>query len=240
METNDIREQIKKMVELQAVENEAQQLRSVLDSVEVRLEALDQELKASQLTFDKDSEQTESLKKAYRDLESDTQANLSNIAKCNEKLRAVKTNKEYQSMLKEIDEFTKKNSTTEDLMLEYLEKLDTADLELKEKKQDLAAFEREIEEKKRDISEDASVKESRYTELTDSMETINSEIHADLRKQLDYVKEIVGITALSPVIDAVCQGCHMNIPPQLFNELQRFDKLFFCPNCHRIIYWKED
>ncbi|MEE9535799.1 MAG: C4-type zinc ribbon domain-containing protein, partial [Desulfobacterales bacterium] len=35
---------------------------------------------------------------------------------------------------------------------------------------------------------------------------------------------------------AVCQGCNVNIPPQLYNELQRFDTLMFCPHCQRIIY----
>jgi hypothetical protein len=45
----------------------------------------------------------------------------------------------------------------------------------------------------------------------------------------------VGIIA---VIDAVCQGCHMNIPPQMYNELQRGDNLTKCPMCQRLIYWK--
>jgi hypothetical protein len=44
--------------------------------------------------------------------------------------------------------------------------------------------------------------------------------------------------AVAPVQQAICMGCHMNIPAQLFNELQRFDELRFCPHCHRIIYWK--
>ena len=30
--------------------------------------------------------------------------------------------------------------------------------------------------------------------------------------------------AVAAVEDAVCQGCNLNIPPQLYNELQRFDQ----------------
>jgi predicted nucleic acid-binding Zn-ribbon protein len=29
----------------------------------------------------------------------------------------------------------------------------------------------------------------------------------------------------------------MNIPPQLFNMLQRGQSIETCPNCHRIVYW---
>jgi len=31
----------------------------------------------------------------------------------------------------------------------------------------------------------------------------------------------------------------MNIPPQLYNVLQRGQTVETCPSCHRIIYWEE-
>jgi predicted nucleic acid-binding Zn-ribbon protein len=61
------------------------------------------------------------LKKSYRELESESKVNREMIVKSNEKLRAVKTNKEYQSILKEIEEIRKKNSGIEDQMLDQLE-----------------------------------------------------------------------------------------------------------------------
>jgi hypothetical protein len=39
------------------------------------------------------------------------------------------------------------------------------------------------------------------------------------------------------VKDAVCQACHMDIPPQWFNQLRKFEELMICPSCHRIIFW---
>jgi predicted nucleic acid-binding Zn-ribbon protein len=36
----------------------------------------------------------------------------------------------------------------------------------------------------------------------------------------------------------VCDGCHMSIPPQLYNELQKSNELITCPSCSRIIYWE--
>jgi len=37
----------------------------------------------------------------------------------------------------------------------------------------------------------------------------------------------------------VCSGCNVNLPPQMYNEIQRFDRIRFCPNCQRIVYWRE-
>ena len=43
--------------------------------------------------------------------------------------------------------------------------------------------------------------------------------------------------AVAEVRSAVCGGCYVNIPPQMYNEMQRQDRLKNCPNCDRIIFW---
>jgi predicted nucleic acid-binding Zn-ribbon protein len=65
-------------------------------------------------------------------------------------------------------------------------------------------------------------------------------IEEELLKRYSFIRERKGGVAVSPVIKGVCQACHLDIPPQQFNELIRGDKLMTCPNCIRIIYWGED
>ena len=38
----------------------------------------------------------------------------------------------------------------------------------------------------------------------------------------------------------VCTGCHMNVPPQMYNELQKFRDIRQCPNCHRILFYRPE
>jgi predicted nucleic acid-binding Zn-ribbon protein len=45
--------------------------------------------------------------------------------------------------------------------------------------------------------------------------------------------------AMVEVIDGTCQGCHLQIPPQIYNEAQRGERVLQCPNCTRIIYWRK-
>jgi len=42
------------------------------------------------------------------------------------------------------------------------------------------------------------------------------------------------------VRNGTCLGCHMNLPPQFFNELQRARDIRLCPNCHRILFWRPE
>lgn len=44
---------------------------------------------------------------------------------------------------------------------------------------------------------------------------------------------------LSMVSQGCCVGCHMRLPPQLYNTLQRGDDILQCPSCFRIIFWEQ-
>ena len=46
--------------------------------------------------------------------------------------------------------------------------------------------------------------------------------------------------AIVSVISGSCQGCFMNIPPQMANQMQRNKQIIeTCPNCQRLIFWNE-
>ena len=61
-------------------------------------------------------------------------------------------------------------------------------------------------------------------------------MRSDVLKKYSAIRMRRGL-ALVPVKNGTCQGCNMNIPPQLFNTLQRGNSIEVCGNCNRIIYW---
>ena len=181
----------------------------------------------------------EDLRKSYRELESESKINAEMIVKSNEKLRAVKTNKEYQSTLKEIEELQKKISSIEDTMLDHLEKIESAETVAKQKESELSEFIESCREKKETLAVKAQRERQALETLNDKKRQISAKADPKMIIVLDDVKKKVRGMPVVPAKQATCMGCHMNIPAQLYNELQRFDALRFCPHCHRIIYWEE-
>ena len=47
-------------------------------------------------------------------------------------------------------------------------------------------------------------------------------------------KEGLGIVSIK---NSVCMGCNMILPPQFVNDVRREEKIIFCPNCSRILYF---
>jgi predicted nucleic acid-binding Zn-ribbon protein len=50
--------------------------------------------------------------------------------------------------------------------------------------------------------------------------------------------ESSGGIAVTEVKEEVCQGCNMNIPPQLYVEIKSNEEIIQCPQCRRILYYK--
>ena len=233
-------EQITALVKLQKIEIEIRGIEAKLSSVDHRIETLDNQLLDFKQKLEDQKSLIHELNQKYRTYESDVQIHLDRIRKSEAKLSAVKTNKEYQSSLKEIDDLKDMSSKKEDDMIEFLDRIEEAENVLQAKMAEFSKLEVQIKTEKEIIQKDAQEGRKRLGNLGADREAVSGGIDAKMLATFNQIKanqtNKIGIVAVK---DAVCQGCHMNIPPQMYNELQRGDSLKRCPICERIIYWKE-
>ncbi len=191
------------------------------------------ELDAAQKALDENTEETKKMQ---------SQATLAGdrIERVEGKLPLIKTNKEYQALNKEIEAMRKEIIQCEDRAITLMEEVEALKSEVAEKeavfskedegiKSKITGYEREVSK----FDESAAKHESEKTELAAGVDKKNLAIYEKIRSKRDGV-------AIVAAIKEVCQGCYMNIPPQLFNLVQRSSELNTCPNCNRILYWKAE
>lgn len=231
--------QIDILVELQEIEIKTEVLKLETRKVSGQLDELDNELKAFESEIDEEEKVINDFKQKYRLCETDLQVNNTKAVKSQEKLKLVKTNKEYQSSLKEIDEIKAINSKIEDEMLQYLEKIETSENNIIEKKESYAILAERLKQEKDIIILESEQGRKKVAQLGEEWNTISKKIDPKLLEKFSVVKEMVSGRAIAAVKNAVCLGCNMQIPPQAYNELQRTERLEFCPHCQRIIYWEK-
>ncbi len=234
------REQLEILVKLQEIETESYNIKSMLSAVKDKLEKLDVGLKNFKETIEDEEDHLNELNRRDRTYESDVQLSLSKIKKSEEKLRSVKTNKEYQMSLKEIEDLKTINSQIEDQMLECLDQIEASENLVASKKKEYLRFSDQTNHEKEKIGMEITKGKKTLMRLDKERVVISKNLEPEFLKKFQMIKEqqVTGI-AVVPVKDAVCLGCNMNIPPQMYNELQRCDSLKLCPYCQRIIYWKE-
>jgi predicted nucleic acid-binding Zn-ribbon protein len=233
-------EQITSLAKLQKIEIQTSSIKTKLDTVDQRIEILDKRLLEFKQTIEEQKTLINELNQKYRTYDSDLQMHFDRIKKSEAKLSSVKTNKEYQSSLKEIDDLKDIGSKIEDDMIEFLDRIEEAENVLKSKTTEFSEFEAQLKTEKDTIQREAEEQRHQLENLDTERKTVSSGIDDAMLVTYNRIKanqtNNIGIVAVK---DAVCQGCHMNIPPQMYNELQRGDSLKRCPICERIIYWKD-
>lgn len=238
---NITRDQIKTLAKLQQIEIKIAMVKIFLKDVPARIDNLDSGLEIIKQKLEEKKSIVEEQNQKYRAFEADVQDNLSKIEKSEQKLSAVKTNKEYQSSLKEIEDLKSINAGLEDEMLACLTLIEDAENDVKTGEQDFLKISADTDSDREEINQEASREKEKLVQLESELSQVSSKIDAGLLDRFNKVKvgQVDGIAVVA-VKEAVCQGCNMNIPPQMFNELQRGDSLKNCPSCERIIYWEFD
>ena len=235
------KDQIVSLVNLQRIEIETNNVKTKISNVDQRLDKLDESLREFKQVIEEQESVINELNQKYREYETDVRMNLDAIKKSEAKLSSVKTNKEYQAFLKEIDDIKEKNSKLEDDMIEFLDDIEDAENTLNAKRAEYSELQTRLNNEKKSIQKETEEGKRQLENLAVEHKTVAAGIDAGLLATYNQVKSLqsngIGIVA---VTDAVCQGCNMNIPPQMYNELQRGGSLKKCPICDRIIYWKNE
>jgi predicted nucleic acid-binding Zn-ribbon protein len=233
------KEQINVLIELQNIDVESLKIKSFLKSIQPKVDAFDEQIKKVEQAISLKEAIIAELKQEYRSREVDVQDNQNRMRKNNEKLVSVKTNKEYHAILKENEGLHKKNSIIEDDILQKLDILEKEENAILQDKSELSKLKNETAHEIAALKEKGEAEKEKLQSLLSSWEEIEKTMNPEVIKRFKIAREQTKSSAIAAVKNEICQGCHMNIPPQMYNELQRFEKLEFCPRCYRIIYWAE-
>lgn len=160
------------------------------------------------------------------------------MLKTRERLLEVKNNKEYQAMLKEIESAEKSRGEIETQIISLMEEMDQLSVLVKQDDETLKQAVSEYEKEKKNVEDDLIAVDSDTLIWQEKKAALQERMPADLLAKYEKVKKRNKGVGVISVWKAVCNGCHMNIPPQLYNELQRSEELLCCPNCNRIMYFK--
>ncbi len=201
------------------------------------LEALLSEREAELVVLD---ERRRELQRKKTEIEDELELDQIRHGKSQAKLTSIKTNREYQALLKEIDEIKKTNKAREDEILAILEEIDGIAAQMDEKRKMSEETRKERDAEKRRLHGLLAEIDEKIASLQKERDEKAASVRKDILARYDFLRQKRGGLAVVEVRQSICTGCNMNIPPQLYNELLRNDKVLFCPTCQRIIYTRSE
>ena len=231
--------QVALLAQLQRVD---QSLKSNTEAVAARrsaLEQLDAQIAAQQAQVTSAEAALAALERRQRDLDAQLTDAENKMKDRRMRIARIRNDKELGLVRREIDTLKELTGTVETELLALMEQIEQGRTAVEASRQALgavqAARDLEAEELEATIARVAAAIE----EDRSRRDTLLAAVDGDLHRRYELIFSRRGGVAVVGVRGGTCQGCHMNVPPQLFNQIQRNDQVFLCPSYQRILYWDQ-
>jgi predicted nucleic acid-binding Zn-ribbon protein len=210
--------------EKQKIPLEVADLKSLFEEREARYLATEQEFEA--------------LRNQRREKEREIEEERDKVERAKAKLMSIKTNKEYYAMLKEIEGTRRSNAAREEELLALLVRYEETEKRLAEQKAELDEVSAKYRERMVEVEARMGSFDGDIGKFLARKKQVSSGLEPGLARRFEMIFERRDGLAVVAAKNYSCTGCHMNIAPQLFNLLQREDRIHTCPNCNRVVYFE--
>lgn len=178
----------------------------------------------------------ESLAKQRRNAELELGAQEAQLQKVRARLSELKTNKEYQAHLFEIELARKKKDTFEEAVLALMERADQNSQAIKELEPQIEEAQKVYDLEKAKLETQAADLQQEITELEQRQQQLSQSLEHTLLSRYNRLKNLRKGFAVAEIRDGSCIGCRLQLPPQLVADVRRGDQLLDCSYCRRILY----
>lgn len=234
-----MQEEISKLIELQKIDLEISKIEKSIKTVPESLEKVQKE-KAQLIQKLENLIHFIEEKKKQKDLfEEELKQEYNRLKSTQARLINIRGTREYQLLLKEIEEIKKANKQKEEEILKLMEEIENLEKEKEGLEKEMEKTESIYQEEKQKFDSFCAKLLKDKEKLLEKREEIKKKIPPGLLKKYETIRQKKGGIGIAPVDNYVCEGCHMAIPPQLYNEIQKDNRYYECPHCRRLIYYKK-
>ncbi|MDO9070160.1 MAG: C4-type zinc ribbon domain-containing protein [Deltaproteobacteria bacterium] len=226
---------------------DVQEIDKVIQEVTQGLAKLPEELKAGEAALEELKaahatrlQELEDLKAQRRDTEMEMAEMAEGIKNSRQRLMEIKSNIEYKAMLKEIAFKEDQRDQRETRILQFMDRMETQNRLIAEQMGQIEEQEATLVQQRQAVAVQVAKLQRELAEQEERRKKVRKAVPAPLMKRYEFIRQRRNSSAVCPVHEGVCLGCHMNILPQQFIDLQKGLEILQCPHCQRILYWADE
>jgi uncharacterized protein len=233
-----LRDQLKRLEELQAHDAKIQELENTLKAIPAKLAATQNDLVRVEGLLTTERQALGETEKYYGEQKGLLTDDEIQVAGAKHKLSQAKNSKEYMAAQREIEQRREGLTTREGEIAKLVEAVDAKKKLLGDKASDVQALRESIAKDEEAAKARMAEIEAKIAEQRAERDKLAAAVKPEVLKRYGNIRMRRGLAVVS-VRNGTCQGCNMNIPPQLYIIIQRGQTIETCPSCHRIIYWED-
>ena len=233
-----MRDTLKALEELQKVDVQIGQLVKSGSENPKRLAELEAQLGSVRSAVEAERRKLEEVEKQKKATEELLAADKEKVKKWEARLTEQRSPREYTALAREIDIAKKQNETGAEEIVELSRQVEATRDGLDAKELSFAEEESTLRAEMKTLRDAMDAVEGRRKELEKQRAAAAKAVPEAMLRKYDVILKRRA-TVIVPVVNGACSGCHMNLPPQQYNQLRTHARIEGCPSCGRMIYSPE-
>ncbi len=231
-----MRADIRVLSGLQELDNVIQKLETQKNTIPAGITELRQKISKDESELEGIEKEMDSLRKERRHKERGLDEKIETLNKYRAQKTQVKTNEAYSALLNEIEGVESDKSEIEEGILTFMERLEELSGLMGVKKGELTKYGEELASMEEENRKRIEQMEKELSKYVDERNSKASRVDADLLSRYEKLRKAKDGLAFVSVRGHTCQGCFMEIPPQVVSELMKGDRIMTCERCSRLLY----
>ncbi len=231
-----MRQNLDVLINLQGIDLKTGDHNNQIAKLKSEIATADKAWQKSKQGLEQLKESHEDAKKQRRKHELDLEIKEAEIKKYQGQVLSVKTNREYNSLLHEIDTAKAESGKLEEEIIKMMELNDGLQQQINGCQKKLDEEQKRVEQEKQSLKAKLDKNQQEIQSLQRQREQLKQGIESGLLANYEKLLAGKGGTAITLAKDGICQGCFIHITPQTYEEIKKREKIYNCPNCHRMLY----
>lgn len=229
-------QQIPLLEELARIDEDLRRVEEDLQTQKGGLASLKSDVSSLEKKVTIDRESVAVMEKTRNELHLEVRQMNSQIEKSREKLARSRNERETLAAQREFEELRKLVRDRED----EIQKLNTLSDKARESVSTADAKKTELEAElagsAEGVTQTLETREKEKVELTEKRKEAVKGLPPVLLRRYDSIRARRP-RAIAQTSDGTCNGCHIAVPPMMFQKMLARDEFEQCPNCRRILYY---
>lgn len=233
-----MRDQLDALEALSSIDMQLAELDHEIEQIPAHVKELDSEVQILRNLLEKEREQLSEAEEWDTQADKELKIQEELLTKSRGKQSSARNERELNAAQREIEAIRKAMSDKEEERLQLLEAVS-------ERRQNIAKHESEIAELQKVLDAASAEAKAQAVEVEKKKNVWieqRTEASEKLKPKIKKLYEHIRTSRPNAVVEFLnetCLGCNMSLPPQIYIDVQRMNRIYQCPYCNRIIYFKE-
>ncbi len=228
------------LLKLQNIDYDLGELERSKEYIPDMMENLRKEVEDSKTKYGTLKDELSSARIEQKDIDLTVQQKQERLKGLQGQMMAIKTNKEYDALISEIDKLKEDITDLDSRGLELLELIENNEKEIAGMEDQMSSVEKVNTEQLSSLQEQIDSVGSKIQSKETERKQVADKVGKRARATYERIRKGKGGAAVVAVKKRACGACYKSLPPQRIQEIRKGERLITCDSCGRMLIWTDD